>query len=68
MQAAQLVPWLPDLTKGPMTVLADLRTHKVSKESQQVADVACWALHSLLVKFQDIHLLWGFTNSITGRL
>lgn len=51
-----------------MTMLADLWTHKVSKESQQVADVACWALHSLLVKFQDIQLLWGFTNSIIGRL
>ena len=51
-----------------MTSLADLGTHKVSKESQQVADVACWALHSLLVQFQDIHLLWGVTNSIVRRL
>ena len=49
-------------------MLANLRTHKVSKEAQQVADVACWALHSLLVEFQDIHLLSGFTNSIIGRL
>ena len=68
MQTAQLFSWLLDLIQGPVTVLADLRTHKVSKESQQVADVACWALHSPLVKFQDIHLLWGFTNSIIGRL
>ena len=51
-----------------MTVLTDLRTHKFSKESQQIADVACWALHSLLVKFQDIHPLGGFTNGILGRL